>query len=183
MGATTPAQATTNARPPTAIISCGVDSRPTLKSSRTAPSSASSSSASLSSSPRRSGPPSEREVPEHQAGRQLAQHGGLAQARRQGGAQLGADQDHGAARPAGAAIAVVAAPAASSQGGTWPGILLRPATLDRRSAAALRWHGAMVVDSPQRARSPPRPLPAHAPPRARLRRARCSRCGPTSARA
>ena len=57
MGVTTPTTATSAARPPTAIISFGVDSRPTWKSSRTAPSSAMTVSVSLEASADRSGPP------------------------------------------------------------------------------------------------------------------------------
>ena len=57
MGVTTPTTATSAARPPTAIISLGVDSRPTWKSSRTAPSSAMTVSVSLEASADKSGPP------------------------------------------------------------------------------------------------------------------------------
>ena len=57
MGVTTPTTATRAARPPTAIISFGVDSRPTWKSKRTAPSSAMTVSASLEANAERSGPP------------------------------------------------------------------------------------------------------------------------------
>jgi hypothetical protein len=63
IGVTTPTRATRVARPPTAIISRGVDSKPTWKSRSIAPSSASTVNVSLAVSAEVSGPPNKARLP------------------------------------------------------------------------------------------------------------------------
>ena len=95
MGVTTPTTATSVARPPTAIISFGVDSSPTWKSSSTAPSSASTVNVSLEARAESSGPPRSDGVPEGDPDEQLAEHGRLAESLDELAGQLGADEHEG----------------------------------------------------------------------------------------